>query len=315
MVPGHPAVPDVVLEPHADCGLRLLFVAALAVWVVWRLYPAVRAARPERLRMLAVALSIWWRSRRSFICCSSRSGDSTTGVLPLDAQLDFSKRPRHGRCGRGFGARGAFERSTGSIALPTRIRLRPRACRPMRVRLAPAFAQAQRDLGTATSATPARPKARSDLAVLPLGDRGRHGESVRSRGAGQSRHPAVERPYVVAHEWGHIAGWARESEAGYVGWLTCMRGDDAARYSAWISLYLHLRGEVVSDRARSGSMPAWRRDHCETSPPSASASSAAGPPFSAPAGALTTRSSRANRVEGRHPQLRRDRVARDRHRD
>ena len=22
----------------------------------------------------------------------------------------------------------------------------------------------------------------------------------------------IERPYVVAHEWGHIAGWALESE-------------------------------------------------------------------------------------------------------
>ena len=37
----------------------------------------------------------------------------------------------------------------------------------------------------------------------------------------------VEQPFVIAHEWGHLAGWARESEASYVGWLTCREGDVA----------------------------------------------------------------------------------------
>ena len=45
-----------------------------------------------------------------------------------------------------------------------------------------------------------------------------------------------ERPYVVAHEWGHLAGFADESEASFVGWLTCLAGDDASRYSAWLYL-------------------------------------------------------------------------------
>lgn len=45
-----------------------------------------------------------------------------------------------------------------------------------------------------------------------------------------------ERPHVVAHEWAHLAGFADESEASFVGWLTCLAGDAGARYSAWLAL-------------------------------------------------------------------------------
>jgi hypothetical protein len=46
-----------------------------------------------------------------------------------------------------------------------------------------------------------------------------------------------ERPFVVAHEWGHLAGYADESEANFLAWLICMDGGLPARYSAWLSLY------------------------------------------------------------------------------
>ena len=49
-----------------------------------------------------------------------------------------------------------------------------------------------------------------------------------------------ERPYVVAHEWAHLAGYANEAEASFVGWLACQSGDAAAQYSAWLFLYPHL---------------------------------------------------------------------------
>jgi hypothetical protein len=45
-----------------------------------------------------------------------------------------------------------------------------------------------------------------------------------------------ERPFVLAHEWAHLAGHADEAEASAVGWLACMQGDRAFGYSA--SLYL-----------------------------------------------------------------------------
>jgi hypothetical protein len=48
-----------------------------------------------------------------------------------------------------------------------------------------------------------------------------------------------ERPFVVAHEWAHLAGYAHEAEANFVAWLTCIRADPAARYSGWLAAYQH----------------------------------------------------------------------------
>jgi hypothetical protein len=42
----------------------------------------------------------------------------------------------------------------------------------------------------------------------------------------------VERPFVIAHEWAHLAGYADESEANFIAWLTCRHGDALAQYSA-----------------------------------------------------------------------------------
>ena len=46
-----------------------------------------------------------------------------------------------------------------------------------------------------------------------------------------------ERPFVIAHEWSHLAGFADEGEANFVGWLACMHGDERLRYSGWLFLY------------------------------------------------------------------------------
>jgi hypothetical protein len=45
-----------------------------------------------------------------------------------------------------------------------------------------------------------------------------------------------ERPFVLAHEWGHLAGLADEAEASALGWSACMGGSDPLVYSA--SMYL-----------------------------------------------------------------------------
>ena len=42
----------------------------------------------------------------------------------------------------------------------------------------------------------------------------------------------VERSFVIAHEWAHLAGYADESEANFLAYLTCQRAGAAARYSA-----------------------------------------------------------------------------------
>ena len=45
-----------------------------------------------------------------------------------------------------------------------------------------------------------------------------------------------ERPFLVAHEWAHLAGYANEAEASFVGVLTCLAGDAQSQYSAWLFL-------------------------------------------------------------------------------
>ena len=57
-----------------------------------------------------------------------------------------------------------------------------------------------------------------------------------------------ERPFIVAHEWAHLAGYADESEASFVGWLTCLEGDTASEYSGWLSLTPRLMRFQGTDR-------------------------------------------------------------------
>jgi hypothetical protein len=91
---------------------------------------------------------------------------------------------------------------------------------------------------------------------------------------------AFERTFVAAHEWAHLAGFADEAEANFVAWLTGVRAGVPAQYSAWLSLYWQIGGEVdpenrqrlwdavadgpkrdiqaISDRLRRGQLPFLR---------------------------------------------------------
>jgi len=53
-----------------------------------------------------------------------------------------------------------------------------------------------------------------------------------------------EKPFVAAHEWAHLAGYADESEASFVGFLTCIRAAAPAAYSGWLFLYWQINSEV-----------------------------------------------------------------------
>lgn len=65
----------------------------------------------------------------------------------------------------------------------------------------------------------------------------------------------MEQPFVAAHEWAHLAGYADESEANFVGWLTCLQGDARAKYSGWMFLYWQLSGDVSQgERAQLASL-------------------------------------------------------------
>lgn len=60
-----------------------------------------------------------------------------------------------------------------------------------------------------------------------------------------------ERPFVLAHEWAHLAGHADEAEASAVGWLACMNGGPAAAYSASLYLILQTQAALPADVRRA----------------------------------------------------------------
>jgi len=65
----------------------------------------------------------------------------------------------------------------------------------------------------------------------------------------------VELPSVLAHEWAHLAGYADESEASFVGWIAGVRsGDPVAHYSAWLDAY-RLSTNVLSRDVRASLPP------------------------------------------------------------
>ena len=56
-----------------------------------------------------------------------------------------------------------------------------------------------------------------------------------------------ERPFLVAHEWAHLAGYANEAEASFVGFLVCLSGDVQSQYSAWLFLVPQLIRHIPND--------------------------------------------------------------------
>jgi hypothetical protein len=117
-------------------------------------------------------------------------------------------------------------------------------------RLVPAFVQAQRQLGMQWTAAAGRPK-RSivDLYFRRASVDGMTDPFFLETLTNQGLLP-FERPFVIAHEWSHLAGYADESEANFVAWLICMRAEVPQQYSAWLSLYGTIAGALApADRA------------------------------------------------------------------
>ena len=104
-------------------------------------------------------------------------------------------------------------------------------------RLAATFAEAQRAMGFTVETRVGLPK-RSLLELY----------AVKAAFSGVADpvflevvlHPRLlpfQKPEVLAHEWAHLAGFADESEASFLAWLTCLRGDPLMQYSGWMSAY------------------------------------------------------------------------------
>lgn len=113
--------------------------------------------------------------------------------------------------------------------------------------LAPAFARVQQKLGLPAPARPGRIKrtlfdpyfrwAAIDGVTNPL---------VPETMVVSTLTPA-EVHATVAHEWAHLAGYASENEASFVGWLVCLEAGGAAAYSGWVFALLKAAGASPPD--------------------------------------------------------------------
>jgi len=115
--------------------------------------------------------------------------------------------------------------------------------------LEPAFVRAQRDLALPWTADAGRPKRTLfNFYFKRVSIDGMTGPFFLETLANDTLLP-YERPATIAHEWSHLAGYADESEANFVGWLICMRGSASIQYSGWLSLYGSIAGALQrSDR-------------------------------------------------------------------
>jgi len=165
--------------------------------------------------------------------------------IPLDRKIDFDE------------AR-ITRQAAGQLAVSTVQQLnalyRPMIGQPWdTASLEPAFAAAQRLLGSGRAAAPGVPKP----SLLGL--------YFRRAAIDGMTDPffleiilnpdvlTVERPFVLAHEWAHLAGHAQESAANFVAWVTCLHGDSLAQYSGWLAIYRHVIGQLPpADRRAAG---------------------------------------------------------------
>src|SRR5262245_30514301 len=120
--------------------------------------------------------------------------------------------------------------------------------------LADAFAAAKRELGSTAATVPGLPKRTLlDLYFRRAGVSGMTDPYFLETMVSSDLLP-FERPFVVAHEWAHLAGFADEGDANFVAWLTCLRGTPAHQYSGWLSLYSEVMAGL--DRSRAAEVSA-----------------------------------------------------------
>lgn len=214
-----------------------VLVAGAVVWVGWRL---VRRWRASRGRVRAAAAFVW--------DLAAGAASVYLAFLVLWG-LHYQRQPP--------GERFAVESDRITAARLERLgglavarvnalydrerdgdRLELQALAP---ELRPPFLRALDVLGTGWEPAPGRPKLSLVAQMFPLA--GVDG-LMNPLGLEVLVNPEAlpfERPFLLAHEWAHLAGQARESEASFVAWLACLEGTRDMQYSAWLSTLIHVR--------------------------------------------------------------------------
>jgi Zn-dependent protease with chaperone function len=158
------------------------------------------------------------------------------GRPPLERQIGVDASRVHITAVRALAARAAGE--VNRLHGPAHAAGFPRAGE-IPAALVTALHDTERQLGRPGRVTPSRPK-RTLLGVFfrSAGVDGMHAPFLFETLLNPHLTPP-ERPAVIAHEWAHLAGYAPESEASFVGLLTALRADAPSQYSAWLALFDH----------------------------------------------------------------------------
>jgi len=248
----------------------VLLIAAL-VWYVWR-FAADLTARSSRwpglvLRAIGRLLTAGAALYLAFLVCWGLNYRR----VPLRERLAFDADRAAGSRARDV-ALAAVDQVNNlyDAAHAADAAFRPAA-------LVEAFVAAERDLGVRRATVPAWPKRTLlDRYFRLAGIDGMTDPYFLETLVASNLLP-FERPFVIAHEWGHLAGFADESEASFVGWLVCLRGAREAQYSGWLFLYSEIAAGLgradlrdVSARLDSGPRGDLRavaaRIHAQVSP-------------------------------------------------
>jgi hypothetical protein len=213
----------------------VLLLAAMA-WVVWVLATCVRAPGRTVERLAQTGVRIARLAAIAYLGFFLLWGLNYRRE-PLSARLDHSNArvtvtAMAELAAHAVGHLNAFHRMEGPGAWPQLAEIQEW--------LQPAFEEAQLELGMQRTARGARPK----VTLLQPYFRATQIDGMTDpfllETLVNSELLPFELPFLVAHEWAHLAGYANEAEASFVGWLTCMKGDEYSRYSAWLFLYSQL---------------------------------------------------------------------------
>jgi hypothetical protein len=233
------------LAPFALFDVLLI---AIAAWLVWRLAGDValhrrvgwpRAGLGIALRLLATAAAVYLVFLAAWGLNYQRA--ALQDRLEFDARLVTPGRARDladvavDRVNALYGAAHAAGPGINVVDIVDMASL------------AVAFADAERVLGVAHPATPARPKHSWLNPYFRAAAVDGMTDPFLLETLVVSDLLPVETPLVVAHEWGHLAGFADEGEANFIGWLTCVRGSNSEQYSGWLFLYGEMAGGLRRD--------------------------------------------------------------------
>lgn len=226
--------------------LLIALAIGLPAWWIWR----IRAAGAGR-RSLAAGRAAFdtLTLAAALVCAFELLWGLNYQRLPLTAKLDWDSK-RVTREATVALAKSAIEHLNAEAAAPRGHPMPPP--QQWRAALERSFQQVVRELGHAPDFSGVAP--RTSL-LNPL---------LAAEGVDGFMNPfgfevilddnllPFEQPFLLAHEWSHLAGFADESEANFIGILACLRSDvPALRYSGWLSLSSYL-----PKRARN-STEAW----------------------------------------------------------